>query len=64
MGGALCPNVRLHGVHMDNFFFPVFKIKGREHVGNVLPYVFFLKLFLVMTPRVSVQNTVCKQVLS
>jgi len=44
MGGALCSNIRLHGVHKDNLFFPVFEIKGREHVGIVLPYVLFFFL--------------------
>ena len=38
----LCSNIHLHGVHKDNFFFPVFEIKGREHVGIVLPYMLLL----------------------
>ena len=38
----LCSNIRLRGVHKDNFFFPVFEIRRRENVGIVLPYLLFL----------------------
>jgi len=40
----LCPNILLLGVNKDNFFFPVFEIKGRENVGIVLPNLRFLTL--------------------
>lgn len=50
----------LHGVHKDNFFFPVFKIKVREHFGIVYFLTFLGDDAECLCPKYSSVSKFCR----